>query len=73
MRIKLQNYTYLKSISGQELHKDWPKYSNLFFLDSVSTGDSVPYPVVEYLYWIERNPEADFDIFEHNTEEITIQ
>lgn len=73
MGIRLQNYMYVESISGQKLYKNWSKYSNLFFLDNISTEDTIPYPVVEYLYWIERNPEANFDIFEHNTEEVTIQ
>lgn len=67
--IRQDSYVHVESVFGKDLRKDWGRYVNHFFLDEqdqevASLFPPQPQPIVEFLFWIETNPDLTFHIFE---------
>lgn len=72
MVIYVLGFKFVTKISGLQLKDCWNNYIDYYFVDETDNFRQTPWPVSEFLYWIEKNPELVFTILEPYEEKLSI-
>lgn len=62
------NYKFIKTISGEELLNNWTKIikKHGWFLDETDDEDQEPFPLEEFIYYVELNQDLTFLLYNKN-------
>jgi hypothetical protein len=70
--VEEKNFMFVCFMTGKQLKSEWNEYINHYFLDDSDDDSQVPWPIEYFLYWIERNPELTFAVYELHTQLLPI-
>lgn len=62
--LSVTSFNVVKTISGYDLKKYWNRYIDYWFLDEEDDESQHPFPVSEFLFYIESNPKLVYTLFE---------